>query len=112
MTSASDFVHDHRLAPSLEFKQDPRKTQKYGLNFGTRAQIIFAQPLHGRLFCLSVAAFLCIFSVLGNTSGRALRQKPQVVWRDGRVVYGGSLENCCGIASHRGFESLSLRCGF
>ena len=29
--------------------------------------------------------------------------------RDGRVVEGGSLENYCG-ATHRGFESLSLRC--
>ncbi len=28
--------------------------------------------------------------------------------RDGRVDYGGGLENRCG-ATHRGFESLSLR---
>jgi hypothetical protein len=33
--------------------------------------------------------------------GRAAR-------RDGRVDYGGGLENRCG-ATHRGFESLSLR---
>lgn len=29
-------------------------------------------------------------------------------WRCGRVVDGGSLENCCA-ATHRGFESLRLR---
>jgi hypothetical protein len=29
-------------------------------------------------------------------------------WRDGRVDEGGGLENRCG-ATHRGFESLSLR---
>ena len=34
-------------------------------------------------------------------------------WRDGRVDYGGCLENNCGVKPHRGFESLSLRqyCG-
>ena len=30
------------------------------------------------------------------------------LWRDGRVVDGGGLENRCGV-THRGFESLSLR---
>jgi hypothetical protein len=30
------------------------------------------------------------------------------IWRDGRVDEGGGLENRCG-ATHRGFESLSLR---
>ena len=29
-------------------------------------------------------------------------------WMDGRVVEGGGLENRCG-ATHRGFESLSIR---
>jgi hypothetical protein len=36
-------------------------------------------------------------------SGWSLR-----LWRDGRVDEGGCLENSCG-ATHRGFESLSLR---
>lgn len=29
--------------------------------------------------------------------------------RDGRAVYGSSLENCRGFIAHRGFESHSLR---
>lgn len=38
----------------------------------------------------------------------ALRDITSLKWRDGRVVEGGGLENRCG-ATHRGFESLSLR---
>ncbi len=46
--------------------------------------------------------FLAKFAV-PNAQGLALW-----IWRCGRVVDGGSLENCCA-ATHRGFESLRLR---
>ncbi len=35
----------------------------------------------------------------------------KTTWRDGRADDGGGLENRCG-ATHRGFESLSLRLSF
>ena len=38
----------------------------------------------------------------------ALEKRSLLTRRDGRVDYGGGLENRCG-ATHRGFESLSLR---